>query len=179
MREITGNLWNYWQMRYYCMDCLKPMLHPLTDCGTKDCRSLAIPSAFHICITTNGDVNARGHAVMGRGCALEASKKIPGFSRALAYVIKKYGNHVYRMDAQLQGLSRVLVFPVKYHWHEMADLSLIRRSARELAEICALTANSIFILPRPGCGNGHLNWEDVREVIAPILPDNVWVITHA
>jgi len=31
-------------------------------------------------------------------------------------------------------------------------------------------------LPRPGCGNGHRTWEEVKPLLDG-LPDNVWVIT--
>lgn len=33
------------------------------------------------------------------------------------------------------------------------------------------------VLPRPGCGNGRLTWEQVKPVIK-FLPDNVWVISR-
>mgnify|MGYP001580901715 CR=1 FL=1 len=59
----------------------------------------------------------------------------------------------------------------------MADLELIKESASQLAVVAGAYSNKTFVLPRPGCGNGGLKWEDVKPVIEPILPDNVHVIT--
>jgi len=129
---------------------------------------------FLLGITTNGTVKTNGACVMGRGCAFEASQRYPEVPKILGQHIREHGN-VCWASRELP----LFFFPVKHNWYEMADLELIRRSAEELAEIARHPAKPIytFVLPRPGCGNGRLRWEDVRGVIAPILPDNVWVIS--
>jgi len=47
-----------------------------------------------------------------------------------------------------------------------------------LAELTEEHDLGTVVLPRPGCGNGQLDWSDVHPVIAPILPDSVHVITY-
>ena len=42
-------------------------------------------------ITTNGSINKKGLAVMGRGCALEAAKRSPELPKLLANALKKTG----------------------------------------------------------------------------------------
>jgi hypothetical protein len=146
MREAYGNLWDF------------------RDQG------------FWICVTTNGDVNRHGFAVMGKGVAAQAKTRMPELPAKLALRIKALGNHVHRFDT-----FRVFSFPVKHHWSQKADLGLIQRSCDELmARLDRQNAVSIkrLYLPRPGCGNGGLDWHHVRDAIYERLDDRVIVITN-
>lgn len=128
-----------------------------------------------ICITTNGTVRKDGCAVMGRGVALDASMKIPGLQRALGQRLLSYGNKVHVFEH-----SRIVTFPVKHNWYDkQADLALIRVSAAELLRRWKYKISpSPIYLPRPGCGNGRLRWDDVRTVIAPILGKDFCVVQY-
>lgn len=153
MKEVTGNLWT-------------------TPADIK-------------CITTNGDTNARGEAVMGRGCAREAKDRYPGLARHFARRLAQHGNVVQRLTTILtdgRWEFDLLSFPVKHHWHEAADLPLIERSARDLVAYVDLWTlrrerSPFVLLPRPGCGNGQLTWDEVRPVIEPLLDDRFTIIT--
>jgi len=123
-------------------------------------------------ITTNGDVKTNGACVMGRGCALEAKTRYIGLDRILGRLIQEHGNHVFILGAGL------ISFPVKHHWRNPADINLIRQSAHELADITdAGKIGGLILLPHPGCGNGGLNWSDVRPVLNTILDDRFTVTT--
>lgn len=128
-------------------------------------------------ITTNGTIKANGAAVMGRGIAREAMIRFPSLPLALGAMIAHYGNHVtYHWIADRE----LLTMPVKHNWWEEADPKLIERSAEELVRFAdnAPYQRSIRIwLPRPGCGNGRLRWQDVRPIIAPILDGRFTVVT--
>jgi hypothetical protein len=126
---------------------------------------------FWRCITTNGVVRKDGKAVMGRGCARDAAERFSDLPFQLGYRLSKYGNQLEPFPSY-----RIVTFPVKYDWREKANLSLIELSARQLKEVAILNPDIIYILPKPGCGNGQLEWENVKKVIEPILPDNVWII---
>lgn len=129
---------------------------------------------FWIGVTTNGDVRKDGAAVMGRGVALQAKQKFPGIEYEVGARIRKLGNHV-----QPLVKYRIMTFPVKHHWFSLADLGLINRSCGELmSRIHNRNIRRIY-LPRPGCGNGKLDWHDVRDAIFDLLDDRVIVITHA
>jgi len=124
------------------------------------------------CITTNGFVKKNGECVMGRGCAKEARDKFPGFSKELGTRIKNEGNHVFVFNDQ-----KLFTFPVKHNWWEIAGLDLIKRSVTELGwYVGAGNPKDTFLMPRPGCGNGGLKWEDVKPLLQD-LPDNVLVIS--
>lgn len=130
-------------------------------------------------ITTNGFVRKDGSAVMGRGIAYQATQHDTDVAKRLGYMITKYGNHVHYIRDEPIWFS----FPVKHHWKEQADIELIERSAKELVERLDYSFMKIpdnggkVYLPRPGCGNGRLKWEDVKPVIEPYLDDRFVVIT--
>ncbi len=128
---------------------------------------------FVVCITTNGFVKKNGEAVMGRGCAKEAKLRFPGIAGYLGDLLKRDGNR-FRM---LGDPYHLVAFPVKLDWWENADPVLIVNSAAALRTEAIAKKDVTFILPRPGCGNGGLRWEEVGPLLEGILPDNVWVIT--
>ena len=111
---------------------------------------------------------------MGRGCALEAAKLYPRLPRLLGERLEKYGNTVqFFSREQLNSRQGLFTFPVKHEWPDTADLELITASAASLH--IHLLGSSTYVMPRAGCGNGHLLWQDVRPILAK-LPDNVVVI---
>lgn len=148
MREATGNLWEL------------------------------VQPGDALVITTNGDVNKRGWAVMGRGIALEAAKAFEGvgLKERLGWMLKTGGNHVYPIS--VPAPFSLVTMPVKHHWHEEADPSLIAKSAAELAVLAGKKGWTTIWMPRPGCGNGRLQWSDVRPLIEGILDDRFVAVTR-
>lgn len=121
-----------------------------------------------IVIPTNGDVNRKGQAVMGRGIALQAKIKIPGFEYTFGYALKKFGNCLMHFSEPVP----VITFPVKHHWMEKADLGLIKNSAGQLFKwhLQYNHGDKIYI-PRVGCGNGSLDWKDVKPILEHYFHD--------
>lgn len=147
MKEVTGDLW---------------------ELGEKDGNAIVI--------TTNGAVTKLGRAVMGRGVARQAKKRFAahGVDARLGQIIKVAGNHVHSLFV---GEPYTLVtFPVKHHWIDQADPELIVRSAGELKAKADKSLWAKVYLPRPGCGNGRLEWDDVKPIIEPILDDRFTVV---
>lgn len=127
------------------------------------------------CITTNGAVTKNGLAVMGRGVAAQAKSRWPGLPGILGESIQERGNHV--ADLWKPTGKPVLVsFPVKHHWREVADLDLIKRSCGELMDLADRLGLQAVLLPRPGCGNGRLDWAQVGPATAPLLDDRVTIV---
>lgn len=128
-------------------------------------------------ITTNGTVRADGCLVMGRGCAWEAKERYPGLDKSLGGSVHAEGN-----IALWNPRTNLITFPVKHNWWEKADIALIEESARDLVGITDLLEEIWgrplkVVVPRPGCGNGGLEWEDVKPVIEPLLDDRFTVVT--
>ena len=126
-------------------------------------------------ITTNGAVRRDGACVMGRGCALEAKNKFPRIDLKLGELLREHGNRVMRLG-RYDGVV-IASFPVKSHWREEADPALIRRSACQLVAIAEKFGYERVVIPRPGCGNGRLQWADVRPILAEVLDDRFSVVT--
>jgi hypothetical protein len=148
VKEIYGNMWDFYGRDNYI-----------------------------VCITTNGFVKKDGTAVMGRGSALEAKQRWPWFPKALGESIRKNGNVVRIFHTSGDETEGIIVFPVKHNWWEMGSLELIQKSAKDLEALAIGASDHIFILGRPGCNNGRLEWKDVKPLIE-FLPDNVHVITR-
>lgn len=148
---------------------------PETDLWALECDARVI--------TTNGSVRRDGCAVMGRGCALQAARRWPHLSGLLGSsitIMRQRGVLMPTFINNLEGHPEVLVcLPVKYAWPERADLKLILRGLRDLVEVADRRGWQRVVMPRPGCGNGKLDWErQVRPNIAPLLNDRFTVVSY-
>lgn len=136
-----------------------------------------------ICIPTNGELNKKGELVMGKGCALEAKKRHPWLPAALGELVtgRKF-NVCYQIPVVGFSYDYIVSFPTKNNWRDKSDIALIKRSATKLRDMAdAIFGGEPWLrigLPRPGCGNGGLDWEiEVRPLIAPMLDDRFVVLT--
>lgn len=141
-------------------------------------------ASVHV-ITTNGVVNARGEAVMGRGCAREAASRWPQLSKYLGGVLLG-SNHVHDLGEWVfnsprhrttSGRFHLVNFPVKHRWWDRADLDLIARSAGELRRLVDGSDWELIVVPRPGCGNGRVKWEEVKPLLTDLFDDRFLVVS--
>ncbi len=124
-----------------------------------------------IVITTNGTIKKDGSAVMGRGVASEANIIFGDISKKLGGSLKTFGNTVFCFDEY-----KLFTFPVKHQWSDIADIKLIEESIKELVDIVNhLNINEIYMV-RPGCGNGQLEWKNVKSVIEKYLDDRFIIV---
>lgn len=141
------------------------MLEEKGNLWTVDCDIRAI--------TTNGFVKNNGACVMGRGCAKEAKDRFPGIEFLIGKLLKDAGNVPFYLIQE-----NLLTFPVKHNWYEKADINLICNSAIHVLELAEFEEWNKIVIPRPGCGNGGLNWEtEVKPVLSPILDDRFVIIS--
>ena len=139
MKEITGNIWDYYDKGNW------------------------------IVLTTNGTVRKDGACVMGRGVALQAKQRFPNLPFMLGSFISITGNKSYWFRSY-----RIITFPVKHNWWEKAILGLIENSCNLLVK--DFPANFPIYMVRPGCGNGGLEWKDVKPVLEKYLDDRFIVV---
>jgi hypothetical protein len=126
----------------------------------------------YVCVLVNGSTDRHGHAVMGAGIARQASSKFPGLSKVLGDKIRRIGNHVHVFPEWC-----LIAFPTKNVYWQDSSVELIERSCAELSVAIRAYGIPVCYLPRPGCGMGRLNWDDVKPVVEKHL-SNVVVVSY-
>lgn len=135
-----------------------------------------------VVITTNGRTNMYGLAIMGRGCAKEASDKFPKLPIELGERIRHFGNIPFAFPLTVHAgyVKPIITLPVKHHWQEPADINLIWRGMNKLVPIVEALGLSTVAMPRPGCGNGQLDWEDMKDEMGVVLTGSptTFIVCH-
>ena len=111
--------------------------------------------------------------IMGRGIALQFRKAFPGNFKAYEAVCKRHelqpGQMFVFETGQLTNPRYIINFPTKRHWKGKSQLVDIESGLQSLvAEVRRLGIRSIAIPPL-GCGQGGLDWAEVRPRIEQAL----------
>ena len=116
--------------------------------------------------------------VMGKGIALMFRETFPDNARAYEDACKAGDVHVGHVLATrnpaLLGPRWIIHFPTKKHWRNPSRLEWIRDGLKDLMKVVRQNEIHSVALPPLGCGNGGLEWEQVRreiEAAAVELPD--------
>ncbi len=128
-------------------------------------------------ITTNSCIRADGNAVMGRGVAAQAAKLCPELPKQLGANLR--AEHGPKDGVYWYPDLNFITLPVKHHWYEKADPALVSLSLEGLSYLSTVSFNfGYVVLPRPGCGNGQLDWEKdgIREMVHQILDDRFTIV---
>lgn len=108
--------------------------------------------------------------VMGKGIALEFRKRYP----AMYKQYKEYCDHGSLTVGKLM-LWRdepdhwLLMFPTKTTWRKPSDLSYIDAGLKKFADTYTDKGITSAAFPRLGCGNGGLDWKDVKPLMEKYL----------
>ena len=127
-----------------------------------------------VIITTNGTVRNDGACVMGRGVAKQAATRFPKLPFQLGERIKRDGNVVQVFDD-----LKIIAFPVKTHWKDVADLGLIEKSLKQLVAWANVPPrkHGKFYMVRPGCSNGKRDWlTEVKPLCENYLDDRFVIV---
>lgn len=120
------------------------------------------------CFALVNTVNTVG--VMGKGIALQFKNQFPhNFEVYRASCIGqkfKIGNLLVVKDASLLMGERLIInFPTKTNWRFGAEYTYIEQGLISLAQLIEAKQIVSIAIPALGCGNGGLNWEEVRLLI--------------
>lgn len=111
--------------------------------------------------------------VMGKGIALMFKEAFPENFRAYEQACKRQEVNVGRMftteNAALQGPRWLINFPTKKHWRQPSKLDWIVEGLNDLRGVIEEKKIQSIAMPPLGCGNGGLDWNDVRPEIERAL----------
>ncbi len=111
--------------------------------------------------------------VMGKGIALMFKERFPGNFKAYAAACKNEEVHVGKMfvapSNELSGPRWIINFPTKQHWRQRTKLEWIRDGLEDLRRVVQEEQIRSIAVPPLGCGNGGLDWADVRPLIESAL----------
>lgn len=116
-----------------------------------------------ICCTTNSVVKADGRLVMGKGIAYDFAKYYPKLTSIWGTQVKRMGIEPLILCSPIGHERYAIYFQTKHHWKDRSSFSLIVRSMTKLGEMIERLSLKNVLMPRPGCSNGGLSWEHVRD----------------
>ncbi len=107
--------------------------------------------------------------VMGKGIALQFKQTFPEnfqqYKKACDAKEVQPGRMFTVPTGKLFNPKYIINFPTKRHWREKSKIEDIQTGLKALvAEVQQLDINSIAI-PALGCGNGGLDWLEVKPLI--------------
>lgn len=111
--------------------------------------------------------------VMGKGIALMFREAFPENTAAYETACKqgqvRVGRMFVRENHALTGPRWIINFPTKKHWRHASKLEWVRDGLEDLKRVLLDKKIKSVALPPLGCGNGGLEWEDVRKEIETAL----------
>ena len=111
--------------------------------------------------------------VMGKGIALMFREAFPASAQVYEEACErgevKVGRVLAIRNDRLVGPKWIIHFPTKKHWRNPSRLEWIRAGLHDLARVVGELGITSIAVPPLGCGNGGLNWVDVRREIESTL----------
>jgi len=113
--------------------------------------------------------------VMGKGIALQFKNRFPKnykvYQEACRRGELKTGQMLVVKDGDLLHEKFIINFPTKEHWKSPSKIEYIEQGLIALKEIIQQYNIKSIALPPLGCGNGGLDWNIVKPMIAESLGD--------
>ena len=117
--------------------------------------------------TVVNTVNTVG--VMGKGLASAFKARYPDMFKAYRKLCKEQRLDIGQLWLWKGSDQWVLNFPTKKQWRKPSKLSYIEAGLQKLADQYEQRGIREIAFPRLGCGNGGLNWDDVRPLMERYL----------
>lgn len=123
--------------------------------------------------------------VMGKGIALAFREAFPASARLYREACRRgevrVGRVLVTKNVALFGPRWIIHFPTKKHWRHPSQLEWIREGLVDLTRVIRELGIRSIALPPLGCGNGRLEWDDVRRemetALSPLTDVEILVYT--
>jgi O-acetyl-ADP-ribose deacetylase (regulator of RNase III) len=107
--------------------------------------------------------------VMGKGLAHAFKAREPDMFAAYKRICDRKALVPGKLWLWRGSSSWVLNFPTKMHWKSPSKLEWIEQGLEKFVEAYEAQGITEISFPQLGCGNGNLDWEDVRPVMEHYL----------
>ncbi len=112
-------------------------------------------------------VNCEGY--MGKGIAYQFKLKFPENNRDYVKSCKNGSLKIGTIHSFREENKLIVNFPTKNKWREKTKIEYIHTGLSELKRFISFHGIKSVAIPPLGCGNGGLNWIDVKPVIIEYL----------
>lgn len=112
-------------------------------------------------------VNCEGY--MGKGIAYQFKKKFPLNYKAYKEACQNGSLKIGTIHYFEEQNKIIINFPTKNKWREKSKMEYIHLGLKELTKFLEMKNIKSIAIPPLGCGNGGLNWNEVKPVILSYL----------
>lgn len=109
--------------------------------------------------------------VMGKGIALEFKKRYPEMFLQYKEQCDKHKLVIGKLMLWYEPDHWLLQFPTKEHWRNPSKLEYIEKGLMAFVRKYADYNISSIAFPKLGCGNGELDWNEVKPLMEKYLKD--------
>ena len=107
--------------------------------------------------------------VMGKGIALEFKNRYPKMFYEYQKLCENSQLDVGRLFLWRKSEKWVLLFPTKKHWRNPSKLEYIEIGLKKFVQNWDKLGAEAIAFPRLGCGNGGLDWKEVKPLMEKYL----------
>ncbi len=114
-------------------------------------------------------VNCEGF--MGKGIAYQFKMRFPENNKSYVKACKSGELVVGKMHSFTEEGITIINFPTKNKWRENSKLEYIENGMEALVELLPKLAVKKIAIPPLGCGNGGLDWTEVKKIVENKISD--------
>jgi O-acetyl-ADP-ribose deacetylase (regulator of RNase III) len=103
--------------------------------------------------------------VMGKGIAKEFKRRYPEMAAQYKELCERGLFEIGKLWLYRASSPWVLNFPTKRHWRERSRIEYIHSGLRKFVDTYRSRGVTSISFPMLGCGNGQLDWDEVRPVM--------------
>lgn len=108
-------------------------------------------------------VNCEGY--MGKGVAYQFKMKFPENNKDYIKACKSGALHIGTLHFYQEDGVTIINFPTKDRWREKSRMNYIEIGLEKMVQLLPELSVKSVAIPPLGCGNGGLNWQEVKQII--------------